>query len=688
MFLNNLISKLITSLIFILFIFSCTIKNDSSKKRTTIQSSNITAYLDSSKIKTLNITAKKHYLKKAYKQTIGILNDSIKKYHLLKISSQAKKLKDLPFFKSTNDEAYILSKKLNDTLSIAKSHWNNGLYFSKKEALDSSFYHYHQAHNYYRLVKHENNSGKMLYGMAIIQSRLEDFIGCEINIVKAISKFRKTENHKSLFMCYSLLGVIYKEIGDYENAIKNHNKALSHLVHLNNKKTYLEGVYNNIAITYQKQNNYKVAITYLKKALNTDRLYDKSPHKYATFKDNLAYARLLNGDTLNVKEDLLTSLKIRISLDDKAGIIINKLHLAEYYLKMKDTIKSLSLAKNANILAINTSNNRDILASLLLLSDIDTHNSILHYKKYIQLNKKLQYKERDLRNKFARIRFETDEYKEDADKENSEKILIAVISTTIIIILLLLYFVRYQRGKNRELALESEQQRANENIYNLLLQQQAKLEEGRLNERHRISEELHDGLLGKIFATRMRLDFLDIEGNTVIQDKYQLYLSELQDIEKEMRVISHELKNELLSSKTDYTQIVQHLITEQTTIAGFKYVFNVDDTVHWSLITDLVKINCYRVIQEAIQNITKYAQATTISIHFSVNKNTLQLLIKDNGVGFDTTKSKKGIGLKNIAARIKKLKGTFALTSSAEEGTLLTIRIPINELNIYNSTSN
>jgi len=688
MFLKNRISELITILILIIFIISCTSNNDPFDKNTYTQGSEFNSLLDSSKTKTIPIDAKKYYLKKAYKLTVKIQSDSVKKYNLLKISSQARKLKDFSFFKLTNHEAYILSRKLKDTMGIAKTHWNNALYYSKKEASDSSFYHYYQAHQYYKLIKNENNSGKMLYGMAIIQSRLKDFIGCEINIIKAISKFKKTENHKFIFMCYSLLGVIYKEIEDYENAIKNHHKALSHLAYVNDKKVYIEGVYNNIALTYQKQGKYKMAINYFKKALNTDSLYFKSARKYAVIKDNLAYTRLLEGDTLNVKKDLLATLKIRVDLDNKSGVLINKLHLTEYYLKVKDTVKSLSTAKEANILALNTSNNRDILASLSLLADIDPKNSKKHYKKYIKLSKELQYKERDMRNKFARIRFETDEYKEEVGKEHSEKLMVAGMSASIIIILLLLYFVRHQRGKNRELALEGEQQRANENIYSLLLKQQAKLEEGRLNERHRISEELHDGLLGKIFATRMRLDFLDIEGNTVIQDKYQLYLSELQEIEKEMRVISHELKNELLSSKTDYTQIVQHLIAEHSKISNFKYIFEVEDTVHWSLITDLIKINCYRVIQEAIQNTTKYAQATTVSIHFSLKENTLQLLIKDNGIGFDTSKNKKGIGLKNIAARIKKLKGTFVLTSSTEEGTLLTIHIPIDELNTYNSTSN
>jgi len=105
------------------------------------------------------------------------------------------------------------------------------------------------------------------------------------------------------------------------------------------------------------------------------------------------------------------------------------------------------------------------------------------------------------------------------------------------------------------------------------------------------------------------------------------------------------------------------------------------------LISDVIKINCYRVIQEALQNIIKYAKAAQVSVSFSFTNNTLILNIQDNGVGFDSSKNNKGIGLQNITARIKKLKGTFVITSSLGQGALLTIRIPVTELKADVKTS-
>ncbi len=83
------------------------------------------------------------------------------------------------------------------------------------------------------------------------------------------------------------------------------------------------------------------------------------------------------------------------------------------------------------------------------------------------------------------------------------------------------------------------------------------------------------------------------------------------------------------------------------------------------------------MIQEAIQNIIKHAKADTIVISFSLKENVLEIKVKDNGMGFDANKNYKGIGLKNIASRVSKLRGSHQITSNLNKGTELNIHIPI-----------
>ena len=90
----------------------------------------------------------------------------------------------------------------------------------------------------------------------------------------------------------------------------------------------------------------------------------------------------------------------------------------------------------------------------------------------------------------------------------------------------------------------------------------------------------------------------------------------------------------------------------------------------------------YRITQELINNALKHANAKTIEIKLSLNKqNVLSIDFKDDGDGFDVEKSlnklKKGIGLKNILSRIHFLKGTIKINSELGKGTHIDINIKL-----------
>lgn len=621
-------------------------------------------------------------LLKAFNLNDLVQNDTLKKNNSLKIAFEAYKNQDSILFKKVNNQAYKLSVKLNDSLGIAETNWNSGSYYSDKEFLDSSYYHYFQAYKYYELTRHKYYSAKMLYNMAFIQSRLKDYTGSEAKLFEALSIYKSLNKNLSLYRSYNLLGSIYMDLEDYESAIDYYSKSIQYLNKIKEKKTYKERSLNNLGLTYQKQKDYKNSIESFNEALKIDSLYFKNISLYARLTDNLAYTKLLIGDTIQVKQELFKSLHIRDSIDNFSGVVINKLHLAEYFLMKNDTTKAIVFSTEANKLAYKIKNNRDILATLLFLSKIDKVNSSFYLNKYVLLTEKLDKHERSLRNKFARIRFETDEYIQETEKLSLQKYIILISSIAFISILSLLYFIRLQKRKNNELRLEKEQQKANEEIYKLMLEQHVKLEEGRLKERYRISEELHDSVLGKIFGTRMELGFLDIEGNDKTKIKHENLVNGLQNIEGEIRDISHELKNENLLSNSDYISIMTSLIKEKSILGDFKYEINCQESMYWNEASDTIKLNCYRILQEALQNIIKHANTNFVKITLGFNNGKLNFTIQDNGKGFNMEKLNKGIGLKNIQSRIKYLNGTNSIESTIHKGTIISMHIPyISEKN-------
>lgn len=663
-------------LIILASIFTGCQKPNKDAKTHSNKTDSISIWIEQSKNKAIYSENRKLALHKAYKQNNSQKIDSIKNGNMLKIALEAFNLNDTIFFKKVNSEAQKFSIKIRDTFGIADTHWNFGEYFSGREIIDSGYYHYSQAYKNFKAINHQFFAGRMLYSMAIIQQDIKDYSGSEILTFQAISIFEKLQKEDYLYLCYNLLGTNFKQIEEYDKAILYHKKALDHLEKSLNKELYMGASLNNLGLVYQKQGKYKTAIEHFDEALKNESLKKNNINLYARLIDNRAYTKFLSGDTTNVLRDYNNALHIRESLNYKAGLITSMSHLAEFYAANSDTMKAILNAKKINKLAIEVNGNRNILASLLLLSKLDKKNAVNYFNDYAILNDSLQTQERKIRNKFTRIRFETDAYILENENLLTQRMMIYAGSIILVIILLLLSFIGMQRAKNKELVFEKEQQKANEEIYSLMLKQQSILEEGRLKERQRISEDLHDGVLGKIFGTRLALGFLNIKGDDATITKHKFYVDDLQNIEKEIRKISHELIDDILSSQTDFIKIVENLLGTQSEIGLFKFEI-INNHVGWDKIDDSIKINFYRIIQEAVQNINKYSKAKHVKIEFNFIKDLIFLYIIDDGVGFDIKLKSKGIGLKNMKSRVHKLNGTFDIKSYFDKGTSISISISI-----------
>jgi signal transduction histidine kinase len=226
-----------------------------------------------------------------------------------------------------------------------------------------------------------------------------------------------------------------------------------------------------------------------------------------------------------------------------------------------------------------------------------------------------------------------------------------------------------------QLQMTEAQQKANEEIYNLMLSQQKKLDEVIQKEKQRIAQELHDGVLGRLFGARLNLDSLNKKDDPKAVERRNHYISELKTIEQDIREISHELNREKYALINNFVTIITNLFEEQKTISEAKLTATIDSSINWSKIDNTVKINLYRIIQESFQNINKYAKATTILVSLEKDKENLKLLITDDGIGFDTTKKSKGIGIQNIEARVKTCHGKFEITSAKGAGTTIKISL-------------
>ncbi|WP_338357337.1 sensor histidine kinase [Yeosuana marina] len=650
---------------------------ETNKKNTSRLEDSIAVLLGKVKRDTaLNRNQKRAILHRAFQLVPVPPEDSLSLSHLNDISYQSYIIQDSGLFFKSSGKAMALAKKLRDIQKQADVHWNYGAFYLTDNNLDSSYYHYQKAKQLFDRGGNRFFAARMQYNMAYILGRLRDYTGAEVFLFQAIETLEPLKKHKQLYQCYNLLGVVYEELEEYQKSINYHKEALKHLQHLKHKFPFLQDSYNNIGLIYQKQGDHQTAITFFNKALDTKNLKKNDLFLYARLLDNRAFSKFKNNETRNLPHEFFESLYIRDNMGTIPGVIMSHFHLAGFYAKAKDTAMALDHALTSYKLAQNIQNNRDILQALELLATLDPQNKDHYLQDYIALDKSVSLKERKTRNKFTRIQYETDRYIDRNKQLSSEMNWIMAGGLVCLLFIFLLFNIHRQKSKNKVLKLEYDQQQANEKIYHLTLQEQEKLQQGRNQERIRISEDLHDSILSDLFALRMGWAYLELEGKPEEIQKHRSNLQELQGIEKKIRELSHDLKNNMIEYPMDFVSIVEGLLQKRSRLGKFRYTFVHDGNISWERIDNLIKVHLYHIIEEGMQNCIKHAQASNFALKFISKEEQLILEMADDGIGIKTRRS-LGIGLKNIKSRVKKMNGTYDLESQPGQGTKITISIPL-----------
>ncbi|MEP3381920.1 MAG: ATP-binding protein, partial [Maribacter dokdonensis] len=317
------------------------------------------------------------------------------------------------------------------------------------------------------------------------------------------------------------------------------------------------------------------------------------------------------------------------------------------------------------------------------LAILDKNNASDYFKNFTKLNDSLLTEERKQQNRFARIRFETDEFiAENIELESEKKVLSKQkqiwigIAIGFFLLGLSVYIIINQRAKNQKLRFDQQQQANNQEIFNLMLMQKQKVDEVKRLEQKRISEELHDGVLGKMLGARMILTGLNKRAtDEAIQEKSKA-LGSLQEIENEIRAISHELSHSAYQKISNFTDSVETLLANNRN-TKIKTIFHFNEDENWDSLAGEIKINVYRIIQETFQNAIKHSKCSFFEVTFYRDDEQFNVIMSDNGIGYNVNKGKKGIGIRNITSRIEKLNGSFHIDSTEGQGTTISLNIPI-----------
>ena len=591
---------------------------------------------------------------------------------LIDIASKAYNLELYDQYYRYSKEINQIATKNNDSLLVAKSLWYIGDYYDYKMQLDSAYIYFDKAEQIYQNTKSHLEVAKMLQYKSIVLFREGLYNEAENKALEALELLDKKPKSRLLYEIYLNLGNILDLNQQPNEALLYYSEAIHILENLYKKEIItLDDLqiskafcYNNIGNLYLNQQAYLNAETYLKYAYDILLEYN--------FKYELSTITLTNLGTLYlsinklVESELLLkeSLEISFKTPYKQSLTANNFRLGELFLKKKDTLQAIEYYKKAYNLSSETQSNNTILKSLKALSLNDKQNATKYISLYYAFNDSINKLQISKRNKFARIKYESEKLEKNIvnlRKENSQLLITSII---IILLAIILLFIILYRNKIKKYTFLKQDQENKELIFKLLLEQEQLSQDVLTKERERISQELHDGIINSLFIIRLNLG--NSEENLPI-------LNEIEKVQNQIRLISHDLKNHEFIQQ-GFSEIISRLVVQNSTESQ-KFQLIISKNYKWDKTSYDDKINIYRILQEAIQNVIKHSQAKNCIISIFKTETTDRITITDDGIGFNYTKVKNSNGLKNISNRAKQLHASLEVNSTAQ-GTVIIINIP------------
>ena len=606
------------------------------------------------------------YLKRAVLLSEELKIDSLLKQTSIEYAKQSYFTKDtlgLTFSKNKLLKHYQLKK---DSFSLAKAYHLEALNHKLKNNLDSTFYYFHKSKNISIVLKDSVEIGRRLLSMAIIQVKELDFLGCEITTIEGLKYIEPNKNYRTLISLYQTLGNALGHLNKPQEARSYYLKAKKiakfNTVKHRREKNYLN-LLSNIGMTYKDEGNFKKAVSLFKEGLNYDSLEIKHPEQYQALLGNVSSIYFIQGKIEKAIEGYKIVLKSRIKTKNRYTQSISHSFLTEAYLKNKEYALAKKHANKGLELAKKTRNNQRVLENLKFLSQLTKGETAKKYlEEYIKLSDSLFTRERNLKNQFAKVRYET-------EKKNKENVGLK------------------QQNERNELQIKAEKQYkiigwlvagvgfliivfgvniASNRRKKLLFEAKLLQVEVREKERQEIAKSLHDEVAGDI-----RMLHLKLAKTNQLKEADSLNI-----IKENVRNLSHQLSSESFDKVVFKDQIIN--LVSDFFEPKFKIKVNEIDNVNWQEINNAIKRTLFLSLRESIQNSKKHAVAKNIILSFSETKKAVLLEVSDNGKGFNVDEKKNGIGLKNMKERIEEINGIFSIESQLEKGTTIKIEIPKN----------
>ena len=563
-------------------------------------------------------------------------------------------------------------------------------YFFYKAQLDSSLHYFKKAHYILSFLRDSSRIAavNISIGSVLLQlSRYTEAVGA---FIESAGYFESHHDSVNAAKCYNNLASALAELGELPRAIGYSQQALSIFQHRGMMDLVLITL-PNLATQYQRQGQYEQALIYFDEAEKL-AIQKNNKRSLTLIYTNLGDLFLSQGQLNKAKTYTEKSIVLKQELNQTTGLAKAYHNLGLIYSRTGDLKKAIHYYNEALKYA-------DGWVSLGILQRLkegfqatgDFPQALNYADQFQRLNDSLN-KEKNLKEieevvtKYENTQQENEILKLRSNnqsleyKHNRNQALLGG-SVILLVILgfasyLLLNNARRKRIIDQQ-EHELEQQKMLQQIRNKELEAIDHIIQGQEDERTRIAADLHDSLGSKLASLKMYLDHL--EDGLPARDPQQQNLEQIrqltEDSYQEVRRIAHNFNSGVLF-KNGLLVALKQMADFITKTNGIETkVISIDLN---NRLENRVEIQLFRVIQELITNVIKHAKASEINIQLTKYEESLNIIVEDNGIGFDPQKvSNEGMGLNNLENRLIKLGAEYHIDSAPGNGTTIIINLPL-----------
>jgi two-component system, NarL family, sensor kinase len=595
------------------------------------------------------------------------------------------------------DNALKIEKEINNSYGIARAYSQLTLLYSSIGQIEKAF---NTGQLSIELWKKNNNLSELAKAydrQAILYEYLGRFDEALNLIYSSLQIQNQLNDSTNIVYSYMNLANLFLELKNYTKSLEYNNIALNTAEKFNDQFNQAK-IYTNISRVYYNLKKINLAIDYdlksieIKKRLKLDKTLDTNYDNLGLYYSDLGkydVAIMYYNKCIELINQIGEKRNLSIVYTNIGNLYLNK---KQYYKALSYYSKGLKYAEKNKEKLIILELYHNIYRSFIEMGNLD--QAIPFNNKYISLRDSLDLAYLNTIN-LKDSYFEEQGKNQLLQKDNLIQEIklkrrnIIVISLSVGILLIsLLFFTIFRTLKFRQRTILAEknseinQQKISELLKDQELKSMSAMLEGQEGERKRIAQDLHDRL-GSMLSM-VKLHFKSVEENIqVLRESNLIMYSKANDLLDEACEEVRKIANDLNSGVLNKFGLIPALKSLQDSIlaTGQLKIEVLDFGFDENRLDFNIEINLYRIIQELLSNILKHSKATEVTIQLLKKEKRLNIVVEDNGIGFDINviKNKKGMGLKNMESRVDSLNGDFNIDSGKGAGTTITIDLPLNE---------